>query len=199
MKTENQVIDTATAPETDTPEVKNSAAILKKNKELLAKLAETTTALKTAQDALKTAQDTHATTAAQLRTARIEDPLAVIVKTLSPHPGLMTKTLKDLFDVELDASGQPVLMNKDGAPLTWQRKGSNGATEDVAVRFERDSMADWCINGFEGQADGPGALMFKAQGTGAPGANRTALNATKQAGATTPAPTPVAPISLGLR
>ena len=68
-------------PENDAVEVKNPAALLAKNKDLLRKLADSNAALQGAQDALKTAQDAHATTAAQLRTARIDDPLTVIVKT----------------------------------------------------------------------------------------------------------------------
>lgn len=186
-------------PENDAVEVKNPAALLAKNKDLLRKLAESNVALQGAQDALKTAQDAHATTAAQLRTARIEDPLAAIVKTLSPHPGLMTKTLKDLFDVELDADGKPLLLNKDGAPLTWQLKGNNGVTEEVAVSFERESLAQWCIHAFEGQADGPQALMFPAQGTGALGSNWTGPQAVKQAGSNTHVSTPATPMPLGLR
>ena len=186
-------------PENDAVEVKNPAALLAKNKDLLRKLAESNAALQGAQDALKAAQDAHATTAAQLRTARIDDPLVAIVKTLSPHPGLMTKTLKDLFNVELDADGKPMLMTKDGAPLTWQLKGNNGVTEEVAVAFERDSMAAWCIHAFEGQADGPGVLMFKPQGTGAPGSNGFGSQAVKQAGSTTHVSTPGTPMPLGLR
>ena len=193
-----ETTETVTQP-TDQTEVKNPESLLKKNRELLRELAETKAALQGAQDALKAAQDAHATTAAQLRTARIDDPLTAIVKTLSPHPGLMAKTLKDLFNVELDADGKPVLTNKDGTPLTWQRKGNNGVTEEVAVAFERDSMADWCIHAFEGQADGPGVLMFRAQGTGAPGSNGMGSHAVKQAGSTTQVSTPATPMPLGLR
>ena len=183
----------------DAVEVKNPTALLAKNKDLLRKLAEANAALQSAQDSLKTAQDAHATTAAQLRTARIDDPLTAIVRTLSPHPGLMTKTLKDLFTVELDDDGKPLLMNKDGTPFTWQLKGNNGVTEEVAVKFERDSMAAWCINAFEGQADGPGALMFKPQGTGAPGSNGFGTQAVKQAVSNTHVSTPATPMPLGLR
>lgn len=186
-------------PENDAVEVKNPAALLAKNKDLLRKLADSNAALQGAQDALKTAQDAHATTAAQLRTARIDDPLTVIVKTLSPHPGLMTKTLKDLFDVELDADGKPMLLNKEGAPLTWQRKGNNGVTEEVTVSLERESLVQWCIHAFEGQADGPAALMFKPQGTGAPGSNEIGLHSVNRAASTAHVSTPATPMPLGLR
>lgn len=186
-------------PENDAVEVKNPAALLAKNKDLLRKLAESNAALQGAQDALKTAQDAHATTAAQLRTARIDDPLAAIVKTLSPHPGLMTKTLEDLFNVELDADGKPMLLNKDGAPLTWQRKGNNGVTEEVPVTLNQESMMQWIVNGFEGDTNSPAALLPRAQGTGALGSNGFGSRAAKQTGSTTHVSTPTPPMPLGLR
>lgn len=187
-----------TTPEATDIEVKNPVALLAKNKDLLGKLAEANATIQTTQAALKTEQEKHAMTTAQLRTARIEDPLQVIVNKLSPHPNLMTKTLKDIFDIALDSDGKPVLLKKDGSPLVWERKGKHGTKEDVPVTLEHESMVKWLLNGFEGHSDSPEVLMFKPQGSGAMGSNGSSFSASK-AQAPTPAVTHVQPMPLGLR
>lgn len=181
---------------TEQIEVKNPAALLAKNKELLRELADTKAALQVATDALGTAQSAHTKTAEQLHSIRVTEPLARIVGTLSNHPGLMTKTLNDLFDVKLDADCNPVLLNKQGQPLTWMKKGQHGYSEEVPVTLERESLAQWIINGFEGNPDGPQALMFKAQGTGAPGSTGISSKPTTPPAPSAPPPAPLTPLGL---
>lgn len=195
MKIENT--ETPTAGQTEQVEVKNPAALLAKNKELLRELADTKAALQIAQDALGTAQSAHTKTAEQLHSVRVTEPLVRIVSTLSNHPGLMKKCLNDLFDVKLDADSNPVLLDKKGQPLTWTRTGKHGVTEEVPVALERESMVQWILNGFEGNPDGPQALMFKAQGTGATGSS---VASHKRTARPVPPPPPPAPLTpLGLR
>ncbi len=160
-----------TIENTEQIEVKNPDALLKKNRQLLQELTETKAALQVAQEALGTAQSANEATAAQLHTIRVTDPLARIVATLSPHTGLMTKTLNDLFDVKLDAEHNPHLFDKQGQPLAWTETDRQGRTTEHLVELNQESIMQWMLWGFEGNPDGPKALMFKAQGCGAVGSN----------------------------
>lgn len=189
----DQVIDEA--PQT---EIKNPEALLKKNRELLRELTEAKTALQASQEALAGAQGVNQKLTDDLRTIRIEDPLNAIVASLTKSPGLMMRALKDLFDVELDENNKPVLLNKEGQPLTYRRpKGNHGYTEEVAVTMDRESIFHWIVDAFEGNPDGPAALLPKAQGTGALGSTYTGQRSTQPRAATpTPQAAPVTPLGL---
>ena len=182
---------------TPEPEVKNPEALLKKNRELLRELAEVKAALQAAQDAHKAAQDAQSKTAGELHAYRITEPLERIARTLSPSPGLMAKTLNDLFDVRLDADNNPALFDKQGQPLTWLKKSKDGYGEEVSVSLEQDSLTQWMLNAFAGNPDSPATLMFKPQGAGALGST---VPQSRKATVPTPATPAAAPApAFGLR
>lgn len=177
-------------------EVKNPEALLKKNRDLLRELNEAKAALKAAQDALEAAQGVNAKLEGDLYRACATEPLKAIVQALSPSPGLMTRALSDLMDIRLDDDHKPLLFNKEGKPLTWVKKLRNGFTEDVPVELDRESIVQWILNGFEGNPDGPQALLPKAQGAGATGSSGGFASSARKPTAT---PTPTAVTPLGLR
>jgi len=182
MATENE--------STDTTEVKNPTALLAKNRDLLRKLSE-------AEAALQAAQEANSKLADGFYKVRITEPFEGIVREISPHPGLMAKTLKDWFDIRLDADNNPKLFNKQGEPLTWVKKSKDG-DETVSVSLERASLLQWMINAFDDDKDNPAALLHKAQGTGALGGTHRVPMQPKSNSATV-ATNPTNPNQFGLR
>ena len=187
-----------TTTDTTEPEVKNPAALLAKNRELLGKLAAAQAELATAQAALEGEKATHATTAAALHSLRLDGPLQKVLADMSPSPKLLLNVIKEFAKFDLDAEGKPAIMALDGQPLTYEIKNlKSGTTEKVHVQFDHVSMIHWINDAFpQGDPNGPGVLIHKAQGTGAPGASYTSRPPSSKPAA---APAPAARPEFGLR
>ena len=177
-------------------EIKNPEALLKKNRDLLRELNEAKAALKAAEDALEAAQGVNAKLEGDLYRACATEPLEAIVQSLSNSPGLMKRALEDLMDIRLDDDHKPLLFDKEGKPLSWVEKGRNGITKEIPVEFNRESIVQWILNGFEGNPDGPQALLPRPQGAGATGSHGGIASPARRP---TSAQTPATVTPLGLR
>lgn len=171
---------------TEQIEVKNSAGLIAKNKELLRELADTKAALQAAQDALGTAQSDKSAMSDRWYRLAVLEPLEADLSSASAAPWKYlrdTALEKGLLKMEPDSEGfeRPAWFNEKGEPADL----SNGLYKFLCGVYSR------------GGKDHELGSVLRASGASGSGSTGSSGHGVSQNAS--PVPTPVAPIPLGLR